>query len=54
MNFSLNTFMVSISGLPFVSITKVRVLLSVCKLNNSKKMCEKAAKKDNRMWCYES
>ena len=34
MNFSLNTFMVNISGLPFV-FTKARILLSVCKLNNS-------------------
>ena len=37
MNFSLNTFLVSISGLPFV-FTKVRTLLSVCKLNNSTRM----------------
>ena len=33
-NFSLNTFLVSMSGLPFV-FTKVRILLSVCKLNNN-------------------
>ena len=37
MNFSLNTFLVSISGLPFV-FAKVRILLSVCKLNNSTRM----------------
>ena len=37
MNFSLNTFLVSTSGLPFV-FTKVRILLSVCKLNNSTRM----------------
>ena len=36
-NFSLNTFLVSISGLPFV-FTKVRILLSVCKLNKSTRM----------------
>ena len=34
MNFSLNTFLVSMSGLPFV-FKNVRILLSVCKLNNS-------------------
>ena len=34
MNFSLSTFLVSMSGLSFV-FTKVRVLLSVCKLNDS-------------------
>ena len=34
MNFSLNTFLVSISGLPFVFI-KVRILILVRKLNNS-------------------
>ena len=37
MNFSLNTFLVSVSGLPFV-FTKVRILLSVCKLNNNTRM----------------
>ena len=37
MNFSLNTFLVSISGVPFV-FTEVRILLSVCKLNKSTKM----------------
>ena len=37
MNFLLNTFLVSISDLPFVFI-KVRILLSVCKLNNNTKM----------------
>ena len=37
MSFSLNTFLVSIAGLPFV-FKKVRILLSVCKLNNSMKM----------------
>ena len=36
-NFSLNTFLMSISGLRFV-FTKVRILLSVCKLNNSTRM----------------
>ena len=39
-NFSLNTFLVSISGLPFV-FTKVRILLSVFKLNNSTRMWKK-------------
>ena len=42
MNFSLNTFLVSISGLPFV-FTKGRILILVCKLNNSTwmwKSCE--------------
>ena len=34
MNFSSNTFLMSISGLPFV-FTKVKILLSVCKLNSS-------------------
>ena len=37
MNFLLNIFLVSISGLPFV-FTKVKISLSVCKLNNSKKI----------------
>ena len=37
MNFSLNTILVSISGLRFV-FTKIRILLSVCKLNNSTRM----------------
>ena len=37
MNFSLNTFLVSISGLPLV-FTKVKILLSVCKLNNNTRM----------------
>ena len=34
MNFSFNTFLVSISGLPFV-FTKARILFSVCNGNNS-------------------
>ena len=37
MNFLLNTFLVSISGLPF-AFAKIRILLSVCKLNNSTMM----------------
>ena len=37
MNFSLNTFLVSISGLPFV-FAKVRILLPVYKLNKSTRM----------------
>ena len=37
MNFLFNTFLVSISGLPFV-FAKVRILLSVCKLNRSSKV----------------
>ena len=37
MNISLNTFLVSICGLPFVS-TRVRILLSVCKLSNGTRM----------------
>ena len=32
-NFSLNTFLVTVSGLPFLS-AKVRILLSVCKLKS--------------------
>ena len=38
-NFPLNTFLVSISGLLFI-LTKVRVLLWVCKLNSSTRMWE--------------
>ena len=37
MNISLNTFLVSIYGLPFVS-TRARILLSVCKLSNGTRM----------------
>ena len=37
MNFSLNIFLVSMSGLTFV-FKKVRILLWVCKVNNSTKM----------------
>ena len=44
--------MVSISGLPFV-FTKVRFLLSVCKLTAAQG-CGKAAKKDIRISYYES
>ena len=44
MSFSLNTFLVNISGLPFV-FTKVRILLSVCKLKTAQGY-EQAAKKD--------
>ena len=51
-NFLLNTFQVSISGLLFVFI-QVRILLSVCTLNSSSR-CEEAAKKDIRILCYES
>ena len=36
-NISLSTFLVSISGLPFV-LTKVVILLSVCKLKNRTRM----------------
>ena len=36
MNFSLKTFLVSISGLPFV-FTKVRILDTVCKLHEHPK-----------------
>ena len=39
-NFSLNIFLVNIFGLPFV-FKKVRILLSVCKLNNSTNMCKR-------------
>ena len=34
MNFSFDTFLVTISGLPFL-FAKVRISLSVCKLNSS-------------------
>ena len=34
MNFSFDTFLVTISGLPFL-FAKVRILLSVCKLKSS-------------------
>ena len=34
MNFSFDTFLVRISGLPF-AVTKVIILLSACKLNSS-------------------
>ena len=36
-NFSLNTFLASISGLAF-AFTKVRMLYSMCKLGNSTRM----------------
>ena len=48
MNFSLNTFLVSISGPPFV-FTKVRILLLVCELSKSCERCEKPAKRDIRL-----
>ena len=51
MNFSFKTFLESISGLPFV-FTKVGILFSVCKLT-AERGCEKGAKKDIRILCYE-
>ena len=50
MNLSLNTFLVSISGLPFV-FTKVRILLSACKTVRG---CEKATNEDIRILRYKS
>ena len=47
MNFSLNTFLLSISGLAF-AFTKVRILLLVPKLTSSTRF-EEAAKNDIRM-----
>ena len=52
MNFSLNTFLLSISGLQFV-FKKVRILLSVCNLTTARE-CEKAAKNDIRILCCKS